>query len=145
MSTDPLPADAERILSAAANRIVPADEFPSAGECGAAAYVARLLGRELADRRDEMLTGLSRLDSASHLAHGCAFAEAMPEQQGALLSAAESDPASAPFFAWLVELVTESYYADPANGGNAGAVSWRMVGYDPRLPAREAAGLERRP
>jgi hypothetical protein len=33
-----------------------------------------------------------------------------------------------------VELAHEGYYADPGNGGNRDAVSWRMIGYDPRLP-----------
>ncbi|MCE0538170.1 GMC oxidoreductase [Kineosporia rhizophila] len=48
---------------------------------------------------------------------------------------------------WFAEMVAGGYYADPANGGNAGAASWRMVGWqaeplggwpDP-VPAAEAA------
>jgi hypothetical protein len=35
----------------------------------------------------------------------------------------------------MVDLAAEGFYADPANGGNRDAASWRMIGYDPRLPA----------
>jgi choline dehydrogenase-like flavoprotein len=34
----------------------------------------------------------------------------------------------------LVELVAEGVYADPGNGGNPDAASWRMVGYEHRMP-----------
>jgi choline dehydrogenase-like flavoprotein len=32
---------------------------------------------------------------------------------------------------WFAELVSAGFYADPGNGGNAGAASWRMVGWSP--------------
>ncbi|RKR75154.1 GMC oxidoreductase [Frondihabitans australicus] len=36
---------------------------------------------------------------------------------------------------WFAELVAGGYYADPANGGNADAASWRMVDWSPEPPA----------
>ncbi|MEO8908560.1 MAG: GMC oxidoreductase [Microbacteriaceae bacterium] len=35
---------------------------------------------------------------------------------------------------WFAELVSGGYYADPGNGGNAGAASWQMVGWSPEPP-----------
>ncbi len=36
---------------------------------------------------------------------------------------------------WFAELVAGGYYADPANGGNADAASWRMVDWSPEPPS----------
>ena len=55
------------------------------------------------------------------------------EQQDAQLTALERSPLGR-HFAWLVDVVNEGYYADPGNGGNDGAASWAMVGYEPRVP-----------
>ena len=124
------------LLAAAAARIVPADEYPSAADAGAVEYVRRLLDGDLRGRAGEMAVGLDAVDAAARVTDGCGFADASPERQDAALTAMENDadPAVRRFVAWLVELVLESYYADPANGGNAGAVSWKMIGYDPRVP-----------
>ena len=126
----------QRTLSAAADRIVPQDEFPSASQAGAIEYIARLLERDLPQRWSELEAGLDQLDAASQLAHNAGFADMTSDRQDELLAAQEKEagPTAGHFFRWLVELVLESYYADPANGGNAGAVSWKMIGYDPRVP-----------
>ena len=36
------------------------------------------------------------------------------------------------FFSLLARQTLEGYYADPGNGGNRGAASWRMVGFEVR-------------
>src|SRR6185436_619397 len=38
---------------------------------------------------------------------------------------------SYPEYLWFAQLVNAGFYADPANGGNDGAVSWRMLGWSP--------------
>jgi choline dehydrogenase-like flavoprotein len=96
--------------------VVPADEFASAGEAGGLDF----LQRYLAERPDLR----ARLDG--------------------LLAAA--DPTTHPDWDWFAGLVNGGFYADPDNGGNAGAVSWRMVGWTPEpaggwsrpVPVREA-------
>ena len=40
------------------------------------------------------------------------------------------------FFARMVVLAHEGFYADPENGGNRGAVSWQMVRYQTNIPGR---------
>ena len=38
------------------------------------------------------------------------------------------------WFAALVELTAEGFWADPGNGGNRDARSWDIIGYRHRLP-----------
>ncbi|HYI55768.1 MAG TPA: GMC oxidoreductase [Microlunatus sp.] len=93
--------DAAETLGRLVDLVVPADEFPSAGEAGALDFLDRYL-RERADLRPRL---------------------------AGLLAAA--DPTTHPDWDWFAGLVNGGYYADPANGGNRGRVSWRMVGWAP--------------
>lgn len=126
----------ERTLTALADRIIPADAFPSAGLSGAVAFICRLLDRDLPQRWPEMTAGLDAIERLAQQTREKSFADLTSEHQDALLTQIEAggDVDLRHFFAWLVELVNESYYADPGNGGNAGAASWAMVGYAPRVP-----------
>ena len=40
------------------------------------------------------------------------------------------------FFELMVTLTNEGYYTDPSNGSNLNGVSWKMIGYDPRVPPK---------
>jgi hypothetical protein len=126
----------QRTLAAVADRIIPADGFPSASQSGAIEFVRRLLDRDLPHRWAELINGLDGIDRAAQAAHGVAFVDLDAERQDSVLMQIETDgdADARRFFAWVVELVNESYYADPANGGNIGAVSWTMVGYEPHVP-----------
>lgn len=46
------------------------------------------------------------------------------------------------FFASLLQIVMEGFFADPIYGGNRDKVSWRMIGY-PGLPATYADKIDR--
>lgn len=138
-SGDPVPtlsAAHERLLAAIADRVVPRDDYPSASETGATRFIARLLARELSARQAEVRDGLDRIDAVARASRASAFIDLAPDAQDAALQSIETGnhPETARFFAWLVERVLEGYYADPANGGNDGAASWRMLGFDPRRP-----------
>ena len=125
------------VLRAAADRIIPADEFPAAWEAGVGDYVARLLDTDLRGEADEWLRCLDALDAEAVAAEGVHFVELSPPRQDELLSRVEAGdvrsawprPAAA-FFKSLVSLTAEGYYGDPGNGGNRGGVSWAMIGYD---------------
>ncbi len=115
-------------LQAAANRIVPADDYPDAWDAGAGEFFRQLFAREprfLPAYR----AGLERLDALSLQQAGTSFAVCDPEAQDALLGQFETQEATAVFFRLLVEQTLESYYADPSNGGNLNAVGWDMIGY----------------
>jgi choline dehydrogenase-like flavoprotein len=97
--------DTSARLRALVDLVVPADEFPSAGEAGGLDFLERYLG-ERPDLRPR-LAGL--LESAQ--------------------------PTAEPDWDWFAELVSGGFYADPANGGNRDRVSWRMVGWAPEPAA----------
>lgn len=127
----PLPPAQLAALRAVLDRIIPADDFPGALAAGTDAYVVRVLAHERAADAPAIFRGLLDLDLLAATRHGdTRFSALSPLQQDALLT--ELDAAGEPFFARLVEFALEGFYADPANGGNRDAVSWRMLGYDPR-------------
>lgn len=118
------------------NRIVPADDFPSAWEAGAGTYVSRQLAGDASAQIDNVAAGLDALEAEAQASHGLGFIALDGAQQDALLTRLERrqldtiwsvDPAD--FFALLVTLTMEGFYADPGNGGNREAVSWRMIGF----------------
>lgn len=138
-----LTAEEHATLRAAMDRIVPRDEWPGATDAGADAYVLRQLAGDCVAEAEDFRAGLASLDAEARAAHGEGFAALTPAAQDALLGAIERGEVrtawpvgAAAWFARLVELTAEGYYADPGNGGNRGAVSWKMLGYDPRTPRR---------
>ncbi|WP_144711657.1 GMC oxidoreductase [Curtobacterium pusillum] len=97
-------ANADR-LRALVDRVVPADEYPSASGAGALDFLATVLAErpEWLDRVRAVVGGADTEDD--------------------------------PDWVWFVELVATGYYADAANGGNAGERSWDMVGWSPEPPS----------
>jgi len=124
-------------LRAAMDRIVPEDEFPSASQAGGMNFIDQLFATDLAQRVPDLQRLLDRIETTAITSHtGQSFEVLNTEQQDALLSSFTESPDRdmRSLFNWFVDLVTESFYADPANGGNANAVSWKMIGYEPRVP-----------
>jgi len=130
-------------LRALLDRLIPADDFPGALAAGTDAFVIALLAGDCAAEAPALALGLIQLDAEAAARHGQPFASLAPVAQDALLAALEQNrPATAwpapltaaVFFNRLVDLAAEGFYADPANGGNRDAASWRMIGYEPRLP-----------
>lgn len=115
-------------LQAAVNRIVPADDYPSAWAAGAEEFFRRLFARE-SRFLPAYQAGLDALEAAALQDAGAAFAALDGDAQDALLRRFEAAEASASFFRLLVEQTLESYYADPSNGGNLSGVGWDMIGY----------------
>ncbi|MBN9059870.1 MAG: gluconate 2-dehydrogenase subunit 3 family protein, partial [Rhizobiales bacterium] len=109
------------LLLAAVALIMPIDQDGGALEFGAPAYLDRHF-RQNPDQAAIVASGLDTLPAD--------FVERAAEAQEAILRARETEA----WFQLLAELVAEGVYADPDNGGNPGAASWRMVGYQHRLP-----------
>lgn len=92
-------------LQSLVDRIVPADEYPSASEAGALEFLASVL-----DERPDWL-----------------------DRVRAVVDGHDQD--DDPDWAWFAGIVAAGYYADAGNGGNAGERSWEMVGWQPGPPA----------
>ena len=108
------------------DRLIPADDFPGALGAGVDAYVLDLLRGECAAEAAEIHAWLVRLEDETQFTSLGA-----PEQDSVLAACDARDDA---VFARLVELAHEGFYADPGNGGNRDAVSWRMIGYETHVP-----------
>ena len=123
-------------LVAVADRIVPRDEWPGAVEAGALDYVMRQLSGDLRNEATIVEQGLAALEAEAQERVGRPLQDLDDEAMDAMLEAVERgevrtvwpvDPAA--WFTTVIHLVGEGFYADPANGGNRGAVSWSMIGY----------------
>ncbi len=124
-------------LCAVLDRIIPADDYPSATQNGVEAYLERQFEHDLQPLLETYRTGLDALhrECMAHFAQN--FADLAPPQQDIVLSRIERSEVST---SWLVEpkqffrLVTqhcaEGYYSDPGNGGNPQMASWKMTGFD---------------
>ena len=138
-----------RTLSAVLDRLIPADDVAGAVASGGVEYVERIFRKELAPELELFREALRSLDEtvATKSGKGIAgFAGLSPVAQDEWLRKMESGalkelaPLLSPtFFERLLNLAAEGFYADPLQGGNRGAVSWRMMGYDPRIPGRTTA------
>jgi hypothetical protein len=131
-------------LRALLDRLIPADDFPGALAAGVEHYILGQWRGDCAPESAALLAGLRQLDAeAAARRVGANFPALAPTEQDALLAELEAgrpatswptENSAATFFARMVELAHEGYYADPGNGGNLDAASWRMLGYDPRPP-----------
>ena len=131
-----------RTLAALCDQIIPADDFPSASQAGAVAYIDRQLARHYKRHRDVYLEGLKQIDTLSHARHGRAFADAIAAEQLEIVSALERE--NRKFFDLVRQHTMEGYYGSPRHGGNRDAASWRMLGLDePPLRGRAQYDLRK--
>jgi choline dehydrogenase-like flavoprotein len=118
-----LTAHDQALLRAVIDRIVPADDFPSATEFGADAFILDILETDARALRELIVYGLRDLDRQGFLNRSHA-------EQDAILASLAMER----WFVALNELTQQGVYADPDNGGNRGTAAWRMIGYDHRIP-----------
>jgi Gluconate 2-dehydrogenase subunit 3 len=114
-------------LRAAADRIIPPDETVGASEAGAAEFILRLLNNELVHQQTTYAQALDQIDQQAQNLFNRSFSDLPAAHQDAVLK--EIERTNTTFFRTLVEHVLESFYADPSNGGNRDAVSWKMIGF----------------
>jgi len=123
-------------LRAVVDCLIPPDDFPGAFEAGVCDFTIRLLETDLADQREFFAAGLDGIESESLARFDSSFAHLSSDQQVAILEAVERDqvitawpiPADQ-FFEMIVRTTAEGYYSDPEQGGNKGAISWFMTGF----------------
>jgi hypothetical protein len=126
-------------LRALVDRIIPPDDFPSGWEAGVGEYLARQFERDLRSHVAIYQAGLDALEAEARACVGASFANLDSDAQDALLRRIEVGDVITPwpvepaaFFRAAVDHAMEGFYSDPANGGNRGAVAWRMIGFQVR-------------
>ena len=115
-----------RTLTAICDRIVPADEFPSASQAGVLNYIDRQLMRHYRKHRHAYRHGLEDVETASRKRFGGDLASLTQQQQLEMVSELEKQNRS--FFDLVRSHTLEGYYGSPRHGGNRDAVSWQMLG-----------------
>lgn len=145
-----------RFIAAAADRMIPQDEYPSASQAGVVDYIDRQLAGEFGQGTRMYLAGPYasgtpeqgyQLGLAPALVYreslqvlladpaGRDFAARPPDQQDRFLQELEAGAwmlgrvPSSVFFETLLANVVEGYFADPAYGGNRDMAGWRMIGF----------------
>ena len=120
--------------------LIPADEFPGAYEAGVCDYLVRLFQTDLREEAEFFTTGLDNLELESQARYGEPFTSLTPEQQSITLEAIQrGDVVTAwqvspqRFFEMLVCTTAEGFYSDPQQGGNRGAISWTMTGFEDQV------------
>jgi hypothetical protein len=121
-------------LRAAADRIVPADEFPSASALGVVEFLTKLIREE--NFEELYATGLDGLDREAKAMGEEDFESVSASTQDQILKSLEAGTpqtewtvAPQEFFELLARQTIEGYYADPSNGGNKDGAAWEMVGF----------------
>jgi hypothetical protein len=112
-------------LAALLDAIVPADDFPSASQAGGLDFLDRLLTGERPEWAERVTRVLGLV--AAECPSGRSFDSLDPIVQQRVLDRLLDQPD----YRWFAALVQAGYYADPANGGNRDAASWRMLGWTP--------------
>lgn len=115
-----------RTLTAICDRIIPADDFPSASQACAVDYIDRQLARHFRRHRDAYRDGLKHVEEISRQRFGNELAGLTAEQQDEIVATIEQQNRA--FFDLVRSHTMQGFYGSPRHGGNRDAVSWRMVG-----------------
>jgi gluconate 2-dehydrogenase gamma chain len=129
------------VIEAATGRIIPTDDLPGAREANVVGFIdAELAAPSFAIFRRELGAGVRALDAVAKARFESPFVDATPAAQDEVLSALQSGEGSrdgfrsAHFFQVLFTFTIEGLFSDPAHGGNAGEVGWRILGFVPGVP-----------
>lgn len=124
-------------LRAVVDCLIPGDDFPGGYEAGVCDYLEHLLQTDLADQAEFLRIGINSIEAEAQARFKQPFASLSSSEQTAVLAAIESGAVKTSwpippsrFFEMLVNTTAEGYYAEPQQGGNRGAVSWVMTGFE---------------
>ena len=124
-------------LRAVVDCLIPPDDFPGAYEAGVCAYVMRLFDSDLRYESEFFSKGLESLEDEARARFTGSFASLNFTQQVSTLEAVERGEVATSwmistqrFFEMLVCVTAEGFYSDPQQGGNRGAISWVMTGFE---------------
>ncbi|MGB8031762.1 MAG: gluconate 2-dehydrogenase subunit 3 family protein [Terracidiphilus sp.] len=131
-------------LAAMCDRIIPADDFPSASQAGVVTYIDHQLARTYRRYRDAYRDGLEQADVMSRKRFGRDLAALSAQQQAEIVGVIEQQ--NRKFFDLVRSHTLEGYYGSPRHGGNRDAVSWRMLGLaEPPVLGRAQYDLRKGP
>lgn len=117
--------------------LIPADDFPGAYDAGVCDYLRKLFETDLRHEAELFATGLENIEREAQARFGESFAHLTSDQQTLTLEAIQNGDVLSSwrispqrFFERLVCTTAEGFYSNPEQGGNRGAVSWTMTGFE---------------
>ncbi len=125
-----------RLVTAMAERIVPADEFPGAAEAGVTRFIDRQLVGPYKRHQPWYRSGLDRIQRTCRERHAQGFEALSPERQTDFLQSLETskegaagpaDPSPSEFFGMVRSHCLQGFYGDPKHGGNRDWVGYHML------------------
>jgi len=132
-----LPEHLQQTLRAAVDRIIPADEYPSAWDAGVGNYLERQFEKDLLPFFADYRAGLTSLEAESIKRFERSFVSLADKEQDEILADVEVgevrtewEVAPRVFFKLLAETTAEGFYSEPEQGGNRDHVSWSMIGFE---------------
>ena len=124
-------------LRAVVDCLIPPDDFPGAYDAGVCDYLEHLWQTDLAEQAEFFRAGIEAIEAEALVRFARPFANLSAAEQSSLLAAiqvGESETSwpipPARFFEMLVNTTAEGYYSEPQQGGNRGAISWLMTGFE---------------
>jgi gluconate 2-dehydrogenase gamma chain len=121
------------MLSAAVDRMIPADETPGALAANVPEYIDRVLSTEqLRTMKQNFVPGLLALDRKCQRIGGQGLASATPAHIDEAIAAFKNSPEKSGESRWyemLIVLVLEGFLGDPSYGGNQNQIGWSLVGF----------------
>ncbi len=125
------------ILKAVADRIVPADAWPSASDVGVLVYIERYISENAEVWSDLLEPGLKGLQDLANARQGQPFEELSAELQDRLWqelgrgSIADRPGSAQRFVDKVASLAIEGYYGNPEARGSSDNRPWEMLGFRP--------------
>jgi choline dehydrogenase-like flavoprotein len=120
------------LLRAAADRLIPRDDFPAAWEGGAGAYLTAELSGDLAVRVEGLRLLTTELQTRAQCSGGSTFGRLSPCAQDSIIRSLLAEDATATYMGDLLRVAMEGYYGYAAAGAPAG---WAMLGFRPVPPS----------
>lgn len=122
-----------KVVSAAADRLLPRDEDPGALDANVPEYIDRALQLpQLEKMREEFTAGAAALNRRSQRMFKVPFYDATAEQKDELLRIFRDSPegtGEAHWYETLIVLTMEGFLGDPSYGGNKDKAGWKLVGF----------------
>jgi gluconate 2-dehydrogenase gamma chain len=135
--TSQLTEQQQQTMRALLDCLIPPDDFPGAWDAGVGEFVTRLFESDLASQLQLYRSGLDAVEAESLTRFDTSFCRLTPDQRSIVLLSIESGHVltSWPiprqqFFDLLINTTAEGFYSDPQQGGNRGAISWVMTGFE---------------
>jgi gluconate 2-dehydrogenase gamma chain len=126
-----LTATEAAILEALCSRIIPGDNLAGAKEANVVRFIDNMLAAQYAPNLKAYRTGLSLLDRHALHTYGRHFARLSVRRQDSVVTELAAGRISgwtgcAAFFSMVRVHTIEGMFSDPAYGGNANGVGWKL-------------------